>query len=411
MSEQILASPYGFDKCKNKMKTTFRFVFMLCVALSATVSYAQVSEPNIAARLNEFVTAGKTAGAVFIVAHKGNIQSGAVGVQDLETKAPMRADTIFQIASMTKPITAVGIMLLADEGRLSINDPVAKYLPKFADLQVAEKQPDGTTKSRKPARAITLRDLLTHTSGLGGGYPEGFGDLWEKRNRKLSDLVDAIPTRTLQHEPGARWAYSNIGIATLGRICEIVAGKPYEQFLVERIFAPLEMSDTHFFVPAAKRSRIATIYEAKDGKLAPAAVDRERTAAIYPAPEGGLYSTAPDLLRFYQMMLNHGTFNGRRILSRNAVKLMTQNHTGELTAGFAPGLGFGLGWQVVRNVEGIYRGQSIGTYLHGGLWKTYGWIDPDKQLIGILMMQRLSSDGDQSDELNALTQMAAAAIE
>ena len=137
-------------------------------------------------------------------------------------------------------------------------------------------------------------------------------------------------------------------------------------------------------------------------------VDRERANAIYPAPEGGLYSTAPDLLRFYQMMLNHGVLGGRRILSRNAVALMTQNHTGELTAGFAPGLGFGLGWQVVRNVEGSYRGQSVGTYLHGGLWKTYGWIDPDQQLIGILMMQRLSSDGDQSDELNALTQMAAA---
>jgi CubicO group peptidase (beta-lactamase class C family) len=253
--------------------------------------------------------------------------------------------------------------------------------------------------------------LLTHTSGLGGGYPTGFGELWEKRNRRLSELVDAIPTRTLLHDPGARWAYSNIGIATLGRICEIVSGQSFEQFLTERIFLPLEMRDTYFLVPAAKRSRIATIYEWKDDKLVPAAVDRERANAIYPAPEGGLYSTAPDLLHFYQMMLGGGTYNSKRILSRSAINLMTQNHTGELTAGFAPGLAMGLGWQVVRNTEGMYRGQSIGTYLHGGLWKTYGWIDPDKQLIGILMMQRLSSDGDQSDELNALTQMAAALIE
>ena len=384
---------------------------MLAFATQLALAAEPTTQSNIAARLNEFVTAGKTAGAVFIIAHKGNVERGAVGVQDLETKAPMRMDSIFQIASMTKPITALGIMLLVDEGRVALVDPVSKYLPNFAEVQVAEKQPDGSLKFRKPARAITVRDLLTHTSGIGGGYPEKYKDNFETRAYGLADVVAAIPTRHLEFDPGARWSYSNMGIATLGRIIEVVSAKSYEQFLQERLFTPLGMNDTHCFLPANKRARLATIYQIQNDKLVKADVDHHRPNAKYPSPEAGLYSTAPDLLRLYQMLLNGGTHEGKRMLSKFALEQMTANHTGELKAGFSPGVGFGLGWAVVRNVEGTFRGQSIGTFAHGGLWKTYGWIDPKRELIGILMMQRLSSDGDQSDELNALAQLAAAAIE
>jgi CubicO group peptidase (beta-lactamase class C family) len=361
--------------------------------------------------LKEFVDQGKTAGVVFAIAQKQSADFGAIGWQDLETKAPMRADSIFQIASMTKPITGIGIMLLVDEGRLALIDPVSKYLPNFAELQVGEKQPDGSLKLRQPKRAITIKDLLTHTSGIGGGYPEKFKDNFETRAATLNEVVAAIPTRHLEFDPGARWSYSNMGVATLGRIIEVVAGKEYEQFLQERLFTPLGMKDTHCFLPESKRARLATIYKVGNNQLVKADVDHFRPNAKYSSPEAGLYSTAPDLLQLYQMLLNGGVHHGKRMLSKFALEQMTGNHTGEMPAGFSPGLGFGLGWAVVRNHEGTFRGQSIGTFAHGGLWKTYAWIDPKRERIGIMLMQRLSNDGDQSDELNAFAQIVAASVE
>lgn len=361
-------------------------------------------------RMQEFVDSGKTAGSVVLLARRKNITAFATGYQDLETKTPMRVNSLFQIASMTKPITAIGIMMLFDEGRLALTDPVAKFLPNFANIQVAEKLASGMTQLRKPTRAITIKDLLTHTSGIGGGYPDKYKDNFETRAYTLAEVVDAIPTRPLDFEPGSRWGYSNMGIAVLGRIIEVVAGKSYEQFLTERLFDPLKMEDTHFFLPESKRGRLATIYKVENGKLVKAAVDHFRVAAKYSSPEAGLYSSAADLGKLYLMLLNGGTGNNQRILSPVAIELMTQNHTGDLKAGFSPGVGYGLGWSVVRNLEGTFRGQSIGTYAHGGLWKTYGYIDPKKELIGVLLMQRLSNDGDLADEFNAFMQLAAAAV-
>lgn len=367
---------------------------------------------KIPERMKSFVDRGRAAGVVTLIAHRGKIiQLSAIGVQDLESKSPMKEDTIFQIASMTKPITCAGVMVLAEDGLLSITDPVEKFLPGFAKLQIREKKEgEELEEVRKPARPITIRDLMTHTSGMSGGYPEELKDLFAKRDRTLAEAVEAFPSRYLDFEPGAKWGYSNMGIATLGRIIEIVSGKSYEQFLDERIFQPLEMKDSHFFVPEAKRNRIATIYKLENDKLTKADVDLFRIGAKYPAPEAGLYSTANDLFHFYQMMLNGGELEGKRILSKASVDLMTRVHTGDLKAGFSPGIGFGLGWAVVRNVEGMFRLNSIGTYGHGGLWKTYGFIDPQKELIGVILMQRLSNDGDMADEFSALMTMAAAAI-
>jgi len=370
---------------------------------------------QIPERMRWFVERGRAAGLVTLLGHRGKvIQLSAIGVQDLESKAPMKEDTIFQIASMTKPITCVGVMILAEEGLLAITDPVEKFLPAFANLQIREKKEgEDLEEVRKPKRKITIRDLMTHTSGMGGGYPDAFKDLFDKRDHTLAEAVDAFPTRYLDFEPGTRWSYSNMGIATLGRIVEIVSGKSYEAFLEERIFRPLGMSDSHFFVPEAKRSRIATVYKLEGNQLSKADVDLYRADAKYPAPEGGLYSTAPDLFRFYQMMLGGGlggSPDGKRILSPATAELMTQVHTGDLTAGFSPGIGYGLGWAVVRDVEGMFRLNSIGTYGHGGLWKTYGFVDPRKELVGVILMQRLSSDGDLADEFNAFMTMAGAAV-
>ena len=366
---------------------------------------------RLQARMKSFIDRGRTAGMVTLLAHKGKvIQLSALGFQDVESQKPMKEDTIFQIASMTKPITCVGIMILAEDGLLSIADPVEKFLPGFAKLQIREKAEGDIEEIRKPKRKITLRDLMTHTYGMSGGYPDEFKDLFAKRDRTLAEAVEAFPTRFLDFEPGTKWGYSNMGIATLGRIIEIVSGKSYDEFLTERIFKPLGMNDSHFFVPESKHDRIATIYKLENDKLAKADVDQYRIGAKYPAPEAGLYSTAPDLFRFYQMMLNGGTLDGQRILTRLSVELMTANHTGDLNAGFSPGIGFGLGWAVVRNTEGMFRLNSIGTFGHGGLWKTYGWVDPKKELVGVVLMQRLSSDGDLADEFNAFMTMAAVAM-
>lgn len=367
---------------------------------------------RIPARMAAFVARGRAAGIVTLVAHQGRVANlNAVGVQDLEQQTPMRTDTIFQVASMTKPVTAVGIMILVEEGLLALTDPVEKHLPHFANIQLAEKREGKEVESiRRPARKLTIRDLLTHTSGMGSGYPPGFEDLFDKRDHTLAEAVAAFPQRRLEFEPGTRWGYSNMGIATLGRIIEVVAGQRYEEFIAARIFQPLGMVDSHFFVPESKHPRIATIYKLADDKLARAEVDLYRTGAKYPALEAGLYSTAPDLFRFYQMMLNGGVFNKQRILSRHAVELMTRVHTGELPAGFAPGVGFGLGWSVVRNVEGMFRLNAIGTYGHGGLWRTYGFVDPQKELVGVILLQRVSGDGDLADEISAFVALAAAAV-
>lgn len=367
---------------------------------------------RIPERMKSFVERGRAAGIVTLLAQGGKIiQLSAVGVQDLETKAPIKEDTIFQIASMTKPITCAGVMILAEDGLLAITDPVEKFLPGFAKLQIREKREgEDLEEVRKPKRPITIRDLMTHTSGMGSGYPEGFKDLFDKRDRTLADAVEAFPTRYLDFEPGTKWSYSNMGIATLGRIIEVVSGKSYPDFLAERIFRPLGMNDSYFFVPETVRGRVATVYKLEGDQLSKADVDLYRLGAKYPAPEAGLYSTAPDLFRFYQMMLNGGALDDKRILSKATVDLMTQVHTGDLKAGFSPGIGYGLGWAVVRNVAGMFRLNSIGTYGHGGLYHTYGFVDPKRELIGVILMQRLSGDGDMADEFNAFMTMAGAAV-
>lgn len=359
---------------------------------------------RIPVRMKEFVTAGKTAGAVTLVVRHGHLaRLDAVGYQDLDSKTPMRPDTIFRLASVTKPVTCAGIMILVDEGRLSLIDPVERYLPEFKDLKL---NPCGTLAGYNcaavtPSRPINILDLMTHTSGLPGTVAR------EKPPNSLAERVAAVSRATLLFEPGTAWNYSNIGIAALGRIIEVVSGQPYDRFLAERIFGPLEMRDTFFFVPQEKADRIASVYTYEPEGLKRVSIPQPK----FPAPEGGLLSTAVDMARFHQMLLNKGTLNGRRILSAAAVEAMTTSYTGSIKAGFAPGVGHGFGFEVVREALGTFRYNSIGSYVKGGAYRTYGWVDPAKDLVGIIFMQRTNGGGDTADEINSFMAMAAAAIE
>jgi len=360
---------------------------------------------RIPARMKEYVDAGKTAGVVTLVVRHGHLASlDAVGYRELESKAPMRTDTIFRIASLTKPVTCAGVMILVDEGRVSLIDPVEKYLPEFKGLKL---NPCGTRAGINcglvtPSRPVNILDLMTHTSGLPGSAPAGGAP-----PNTLAEAVANVSRATLLFEPGTEWNYSNIGIAALGRVIEVVAKQPYDRFLEERIFRPLGMQDSFFFIPAEKESRVAAVYTYENDGLKRVPMTQRK----FPTPQGGLLSTASDLARFHQMMLNRGTLNGQRILSAAAVGAMTTSQTGSIKAGFAPGVGHGLGFEVVRETLGTYRYNSIGSYVKGGAYRTYGWVDPAKDLVGIIMMQRTNGGGDVADEINSFMAMAAAAIE
>jgi CubicO group peptidase (beta-lactamase class C family) len=367
-------------------------------------------------RMQAFVDRGEIAGAVTVVGrHDAILNVTVVGSQDLEKHRPMTQDAIFRIASMTKPITAIGIMMLVDEGKLSVEDPVEKHLPEFRGqmLVVSRDKAAGTETLKKPARAIKVRDLLTHTSGL-PGWPPGLSDLYQKRNRTLAEGVIAISQRPLDFEPGSKWAYCNQGIDTLGRIIEVVSGQKYETFLHDRIFYPLAMTDTTFYPTPEQRERAAVTYDIKDGRLVPAAntvLELPATGARYPVPAGGLYSTAADLAKLYQLMLNRGTRGNIRFLSEKAIADMTSVQTGDLKTGFVDGMGFGFGWGVVRKPQGVTEALSPGSYGHGGAYGTQVWIDPAKDLFTVLLIQRNGlKNADGTEMRRDLQALAAAAV-
>ncbi len=357
---------------------------------------------RIPARLQQFVDKGTLAGAVVLLAQDGRIISHeAVGWADVETKRAMAKDSIFQIMSMTKPFVSTGILILAEEGKLTLTDPVEKHLPEFR----------GQTGGSRP---ITIRDLLTHTSGLDTQPP--LADLYAKMDMPLADAVKLYARTALKFEPGTKWLYSNMGIDTLGRIIEVASGMPFEAFLEQRILRPLGMNDTFLFPPASKHARIALVHEVKDGKLVrsrnvfyggdPAAF---RPGAKFSAPSYGLYSTATDLFTFYEMMRNGGMGKGQRILSPASVATATMLHTGDIKAGHLPGTGFGLAWEVTKEPLGTLNLMSIGSFGHGGAFGTHGWIDPAKKLVGVFLIQS-TGGGDGAFAKSVFMTMAGAAV-
>ncbi|RPI08645.1 MAG: class A beta-lactamase-related serine hydrolase [Acidobacteriales bacterium] len=361
---------------------------------------------QIPIRMREYVDAGKTAGVVTLVVRHGRIASfEAVGYQDLETKTPMRTDSFFRIMSMTKPVTCAGVMILVDEGRVALLDPVEKYLPEFKGLKVNPCGARGGSDCAPaaPSRPVTIQDLMTHASGLPSMAPrEGL-----PAAETLAESVAGVSRVTLLFEPGTGWYYSQVGYEALGRVIEVVTKQPFEQFMAERVLRPIGMKDSFFFLPSGLENRLAATYTYE-----PDGLKRARSAPRkYPTPQGGLFSTALDMARFHQMMLNKGTLDGRRVLSAAAVETMTTSYTGELRVGFAPGVGHGFGFEVVREASGVLRYNSIGSFLKGGAYRTYGWVDPAKDLAGIIMMQRTNGGGDIADEFNSVMAIAAGAIE
>ncbi len=387
------------------------FVFAVLVA-SASASFGQQSpaprvNQEIAARIPErmhhFVEDKTVAGVVTLVA-QGNdvVEFDAEGMADVEAGRPMRKDTIFQIMSMTKPVTAIGIMMLAEEGKLALRDPVEQYLPEFKNLRVVTNQgPDGG-RLGEPEHAITIRDLLTHTAGITDAAPADIKDYQHQMNVPLDEVVRQLATQRLLFQPGTAWSYSSAGIEILGRIIEVCSGQKYEDFIAERILRPLKMQDSFFFPPADKTSRIAMVYVGKDGNLVRAPGDilggdpsKYRKGAVFPAPGWGLYSTAEDLLHLYRMMLNGGVYEGHRYLSPFSVHLMTEPHTAEIRpVGWMRGSDYGLAWEVVTDPLGELDGHSVGSYGHGGAFGTQGWIDPASQMISILLIQRANGGTD-----------------
>lgn len=363
---------------------------------------------RIPKRMQEFVDAGKAAGIVTLVARHGRVASlDAVGFQELESRTPMKVDTIFRIASLTKPVTCAGMMILVDEGRVSVLDPVEKYIPEFKNQKVSACSPAEGCTSVSPKRPVNILDLMTHTSGLPGSAPAGSGPA----AATLAEQAAAGGKLALLFEPGTAWNYSNIGYIALGRIIEVVSKKPFDEFMAEHVFGPLGMKDTMFFPPDDRRARIAAVYSDENGTLKRARQVETQTGPRIPAPQGGLFSTAPDLLRFNQMILNKGSLDGRRVLSAAASEMMGTSMTGGMKAGFAPGAGHGLGYEVIREARGTWRYNSVGTLVKGGAYRTYEFIDPAKDLIGIILLQRTNGGGDVADEINAFLAMAAAAIE
>jgi CubicO group peptidase (beta-lactamase class C family) len=365
-------------------------------------------------RFEKFVASGDVSGAVVVVgSSKGVAYTTAVGKRSHDPDEAMTEQTLFRIASMTKPMTAVAVQILADEGKLAVTDPVEKYLPEFRGQMLVKERGKASLTLVKPSRPITVRDLLTHTSGLPGGYPAGLGDVYMKRHLTLAETTLVISQQPLQFEPGSRWAYCNSGIDTLGRIVEVVSGSPFEIFMNKRIFAPLGMKNTAFRPSAGMGDGYARQFAQKDGKLmqSPLTVIGPPERSVHPIPAGGLYSTGADVARFYQMMLNGGSLEGKKVLSAAAVKEMTTVHTGDLKCGFTDEMGFGHGFAVVRKPVGVTAMLSAGSFGHGGAFGTQSWADPKQDLFVIMLIQRSGlKNGDASEMRKEAQRLAVEAI-
>ena len=369
------------------------------------VQAAAAKRPSIStagtAALSGYLVAAVERGDVpgvqaLIVSREGVLYEGVAGKRDVARGVEMRSDTVFRIASMTKPITSVAVMMLIEAGKLDLDDPVAKYLPAFKDRQVLSSfdTTSGAYETRPPKRPITIRHLLSHTSGLGYSWSS------EIVSQLTKNVREREPDVPLLHDPGERWTYS-ASTRVLGQVIETVSGQPLEVFLRDRILAPLRMADTSFAVPTEKVARVATVHSRVDGRLV-----EEPNAPIQEAPvrgDGGLYSTAHDYGNFLQMLLNDGRWHGATLLSAKSVRAMGENQIGTVviqeqpaadpkrTRPFPLGAGhdkFGLGFQIAVEDEGA-KHRSPGSLSWAGINNTHFWIDPDRRIAVVLLMQVL----------------------
>lgn len=355
--------------------------FLLSLVLLPTLACAEKPTlQGVDQAIQTAMAANEISGAVTVVVTREHVRDlEAFGFANRGARTPMQTDSIFWIKSMTKPITAVGLLMLQEDGKVNVTDPVAKYLPEFAPLK---------TPSGKPAN-LTIDQLLTHTSGLG----EGLGESGSREDpaHTLADLVRQAVASPMQFEPGERWKDTQSGINAVGRIIEVVSGMSYDQFLSRRLFEPLGMKSSSFYPDEKMQPRIVALDgKNKDtGALEPQAPRANVGLRDHPAlPSSGLYSTGPDIARFCQMLLNQGTLEGKRYLQPQTVRLLATPRTGDLKTGFTPGFAWGLGCGVVMEPQGVTAALSRGTFGHGGAYGTQMWIDPVRGIAYVLMIQR-----------------------
>jgi CubicO group peptidase (beta-lactamase class C family) len=365
---------------------------------------------RIAQMIQRRIAAGDLAGAVVAVARKGRVAYiNAQGVMDLESKQPMTPANMFRIASMTKPVIGVAVMMLVEEGKLRLNDPVSRYIPEFRNMKVAVLQTGtggraaGAAASAAPAfytvpaqREITIKDLLTHTSGLGSG-PMGNSDIEKVARKEGETLAQYIPRlggTALEFQPGSRWTYSpGAGFETLGRVIEIASGMPLDKFFRARIFDPLGMKDITFWPTDAQMPRVAAVYSRTATGLTKQVMPNDTLSRnVYFRGSGGLYSTAEDYLPLGIMLAGGGEMGGKRLLSRKAVEMMAAAHVPDTLPGRPAGEGYGLSVRVVTNHAARGTMLSDGTFGWTGAQGTHFFVDPKEQLTAVLMVQ--TSNGE-----------------
>lgn len=370
----------------------------LLVTLVAFVPQTRAAEPGLAESLKPFVDKDELAGAVVLVAGPDKVlATETVGFANRETRTAMKPDSVFWIASMTKPMTAAALMMLVDEGKVSLDDPVEKYLSEFKTVMVVAEQDKDHVLLKKPKRAPTLRDCLRHTSGM------PFGSALESPTIDklyLKDAVRSYALTPLQYEPGTKYVYSNAGINTAGRVIEVVSGMSYEDFMAKRLFAPLGMTETTWRPTGEQLKRVATTYRPGKGKsglepmpIAPLAQPLSDPTR-QPCPGGGLFSTAKDVAAFGQLILRGGVGpDGKRLLSENAVRELTGTQTDDLlNKGKGEG-GYGLGFSTTRKAKA--DGPAVaGPCGHGGAYATNLWINPDKKLVLVYLVQHAGFPGE-----------------
>jgi CubicO group peptidase (beta-lactamase class C family) len=349
-------------------------MILLAAALTGSLHAAPPVMEPVSAAMKKFIDGKEISGSVTLVADDEKIlHFSADGMADIEAKRPMAADSVFWIASMTKPVTATAVMMMQDEGKLSVDDPVSKYLPEFTGDKAG----------------ITIKQCLNHTSGLSdlnAGESKGIAT--------LKDLMPPVVAKPLVFQPGSKWSYCQSSINTAARVVEVVSGKEFPEFLQERLFGPLGMKDTGFYPGNDLVARFASVYKRNDaGELekSPLFFLNGNSPSLrnrYPMANGGLFSTAGDYAKFAQMILRGGESGGKRFLKPETVKQMTGVQTGDLPAGFVPGSAWGIGWSIAREPQGVTAALSPGSFGHGGLFGTQAWIDPVKKRIYLLLIQR-----------------------
>lgn len=399
------------------MQTIKRFLSAFTLAVLACSSWAE-DDPGIAMTkpervgmsserldrigpaMQRYIDAGLVPGTVTMIARRGKVvHFEAQGFMDAESKLPMRKDAMFRIASMTKPITSVALMMLWEEGSFQLSDPVSKFIPAFSDQKVSTTS-DASGKTGEllgVKRPATVRDMLTHTAGLANSYmgnTEFFGEVSSVRpDDTLESYINRLASLPLNYQPGEQWQYSH-ATDVVGRLVEVISGMPLDQFMRERIFEPLDMKDTHFWLDDTKGGRLMSQYTpGEDMTIVLQDPGTEESRWIsgmknVPRGAGGLVSTARDYMRFQQAMINGGELDGVRILSPTTLGLMMENHTGDLPLWLpGPGMGFGLGWAVVTDRGEAATPLSEGSAYWGGAYCTITWIDREQELVGILMTQ------------------------